>query len=57
MAEKIKITQKEINELYEVIKDIPDAEVEIDNANRPNATFEEFTEYFDEKQLKEKKNG
>ncbi len=52
--EKIKITQKEIDELYDIEKT---EEVPVEE-NIANATFEEYTDYFDKKENKEmKENG
>ncbi len=55
--EKIKITQKEIDELYDVQLDLenPTTPNEVAKANHDdaNATFEEYTEYYDKKQKDE----
>ncbi len=54
MAEKIKITQKEFEEIYDIEKPVQ----EVKEESTPNASFEEFTEYFDEKEYKKmKENG
>ncbi len=60
--EKIKITQKEIDELYDITDDTPNEQAKnIDISNvESNAQFEEFTEYYDENQHKQrvvKENG
>jgi len=50
LPEKIKITKAEIAELY----DITDDEVkEVVQDDGKNATFEEYTEIYDKKQVKE----
>ncbi len=50
MAEKIKITRKEVDDIYDIEEPKEEAQ-----PTEANATFEEFTEYYDEKELKERK--
>ncbi len=55
MAEKIKITKSELNDLYD-ITDEEQAQSAVDvieEKDVANATVEEYTEYIDEKKLKE----
>ncbi len=53
MPEKIKITKKEIEELYDITDDDPEkASFKVDDIS-VNATFEEFTEIFDKEHEKE----
>ncbi len=55
MPEKIKITKAEIAELYDVIDDDPEKQsFKVDNI-QANATFEEFSQSYDEKEWKEMK--
>lgn len=59
MPEKIKITRKEIDELYDITQDeelTPPIVDEITD-DMKNATFEEYTELYDKKQEKEMKEN
>ncbi len=52
--DKIKITQKEIDELYDISQDKQESDKVVkDDEISPNATFEEVTEIYDKKQMKE----
>ncbi len=53
MPEKIKITKKEIDEIYDIEDDQKVENLEVTK----NAEYEEFTEYYDEKQLKERREN
>ncbi len=55
MAEKIKITKAEIAELYDITDDesITPVDIAIEQRDQANATFEEFTQSYDEKERKE----
>ncbi len=54
MPDKIKISRKEIEDMY----DIEEEEKKVETVNvSANADYEEFTEYYDEKQLKERKEN
>ncbi len=49
MPEKISITRKEIEELYDITDDEPKEEKKEEST--ANATFEEFTERYDKNQI------
>ncbi len=53
-VEKVKITKKELDEIYELIPDLEDKknipEEEIDNKN---FSFEQYTEYYDKQKVEE----
>jgi len=53
-VEKIKITKQEIEDMYEVTDDTLEkpSEEQTDQTEK-NFTFEEYTEYFDKKDMKD----
>ncbi len=60
MVEKLKISRKEIEEMYDIVEgeiEDPKTPDEIADANRKDAeknfTFEEYTEHYDKNQEKE----
>ncbi len=55
MPDKIKITKKELDELYDIVPagDDIDFVKQVEDDDGKNATFEEFTETYDKKQEKE----
>ncbi len=59
MVEKIKITRKEIDELYDIEDAGLDAVVDkvVKEDDNKNFTFEEYTEYIDNKSSKEFKEN
>ncbi len=59
MPEKISITRKEIEELYDITDDVKESVDKGEQQEKPaNATFEEYTEYYDKNQIEvEKEDG
>ncbi len=55
MSDKIKITKEELEDIYDIQESPTDKpkDSKQKEESSANATFEEFTEYFDEKELKE----
>lgn len=50
---KIKISKKELDEIYDIEDDTVDKEVKEIEKEDKNATFEEYTEQYDKKDLEE----
>ncbi len=57
MPEKIKITKAEIAELYDITDDEPitPVDIAIEQRDQANATFEEFSESYDNAEFKKAK--
>ncbi len=51
-TDKIKITIKELEDLYDI--EDPDKNKQKEVNTDANATFEEFTEYFDKKEMEDR---